>query len=650
MPCQVECFETKKVFFSEHVRPANGPYEIWRILDTVGKGVFCAILKENLPEGTELGEDEEFTFLDGTPSIQFAMKDPNIKGMQNLRNQILNNEFENDINKELVSKKYGCLQVQVDKTYFCIQYEKKLLRFRKPTEHQRKMLKEVNRSSNIHISAIAGAGKTFIAIKYVTDMLLNRSSGLILYVAPCESLCLFFVHWVARRVQGRSSLQEKFSIQSVLERIRVMSSPYKDVMSVHVSSNRLEFQSISLSMVEDNFLLAIVVDEAHDIYRDGVDHAFLEDLQAERRILLSNISQSSAVQQSFPFMPMVKLTEVVRSTQRIVAGAAAFLAATSEREGITSLCTAGPPLKTFIFMADKEDQHDAMNGYITHTVKALQYLLRTYMGLRLHNRLALIVPDNEFLMKFKTSLELALKDQPLRSQLQIIFESFEKSLSLLPADLLPTDQQAGPCEVPRELVDTIVLDEIKNCKGLEQLMIICIGLDTPINLEAGDMLTRAHIYQALTRAQLHAVVVNEYVQNGWLEFLGMVKFKEHRKFTEAAALEETESISAAKTLAQVLKQERAAAPQPEQSKQATQGIQANQATQFEPEALPNTSRPSQADVQGGSLPETKVQMMASSVWDTGDNDASITKRINELRFDPRCQKAGCGFFGDENVP
>ena len=154
------------------------------------------------------------------------------------------------------------------------------------------MLKEVKQSSNIHISAIAGAGKTFIAVRYVMYRLLNNSSGLILYVAPCESLCLFFVVWVARRVQwqGRKSLRKKFSIQSVLDRIRVMVSPYKDVMSVHVRGNRLEFQSISqLSIVEENFILAIV-DEAHDIYRDGVDHAFLEDLQAEQRILLSNLS------------------------------------------------------------------------------------------------------------------------------------------------------------------------------------------------------------------------------------------------------------------------------------------------------------------------------------------------------------------------
>ena len=117
--CQVECFETKKVFFSEYVRPADGPDEIWRLLGTVGKGVFCVILKENLPEGTELGEDEKFTFPDGTPSVQFAMKDPTIKAMQKLRNQILNNEFEVAINKELVSKKHGCWQVQVRNRLKC---------------------------------------------------------------------------------------------------------------------------------------------------------------------------------------------------------------------------------------------------------------------------------------------------------------------------------------------------------------------------------------------------------------------------------------------------------------------------------------------------------------------------------------------------
>ncbi len=84
-------------------------------------------------------------------------------------------------------------------------------------------------------------------------------------------------------------------------------------------------------MFKENFLLA-VNDEAHDVYRDGVDHAFLDDLHAERKVILSNLSQSSAVEQSFPFTPVVKLSEVVRNTKRIVAGAAAFFAAAQERE------------------------------------------------------------------------------------------------------------------------------------------------------------------------------------------------------------------------------------------------------------------------------------------------------------------------------
>jgi len=420
-----------------------------------------------------------------------------------------------------------------------------------------------------------------------------------------------------------------------------MHYPYKDVMSVRVKGNRLDFQSTSQLGVKENFLLA-VIDEAHDVYRDGVEHAFLDDLHTDRKVILSNLSQSSAVEkQHFPFTPVVKLTEVVRNTKRIVAGAAAFFAAAQERENITSFCTEGPPLKTFIFLADK-NKDGVMNCYIKHTIDAIRHILKTYVGLKLHNRLALIVPDRDFLENFKPRLESALKDELFRYCL----ESFENSLKLLPPDLLellPTDQQEfGPCEVRRDIVDTIILDHMQNCKGLEQLMVICIGLDAPINLEADAMVARAHIYQALTRAQLHAIIVNEYVQNGWLEFLGMVKFQEYLTFKESAALEETLADAAANMLARVqtapeltsVKQESSTAPQPEQPKH--QAMQTIQTTQLEPEARPNTTPPSQA--------ETKVVVMATSVWDTDDNDHRIPKSIKELRFDPRCPEAGCGSF------
>lgn len=38
--------------------------------------------------------------------------------------------------------------------------------------------------------------------------------------------------------------------------------------------------------------------------------------------------------------------------------------------------------------------------------------------------------------------------------------------------------------------------------------------------------TRARLYQGLTRAQFLAIVVNEYLPGGWLEFLRLLKFKE----------------------------------------------------------------------------------------------------------------------------
>lgn len=89
----------------------------------------------------------------------------------------------------------------------------------------------------------------------------------------------------------------------------------------------------------------------------------------------------------------------------------------------------------------------------------------------------------------------------------------------------------------------------------------------------------------------------EYVQNGWLEFLGMVKFQEYLTFKESSALEETLADAAANMLARVqtapeltsVKQESSTAPQPEQPEH--QAMQTIQTTQLEPEARPTQPHP-----------------------------------------------------------
>ena len=86
--------------------------------------------------------------------------------------------------------------------------------------------------------------------------------------------------------------------------------------------------------------------------------------------------------------------------------------------------------------------------------------------------------------------------------------------------------------------ENIVLDTVENADGLEQLVVICVDLDAPVERNLEDLQTRSRLYRGLTRAQLLAIVVNARVQGGWLEFLGMVTFSE----SADEAAEDKESV------------------------------------------------------------------------------------------------------------
>jgi len=69
----------------------------------------------------------------------------------------------------------------------------------------------------------------------------------------------------------------------------------------------------------------------------------------------------------------------------------------------------------------------------------------------------------------------------------------------------------------------LVLDHIGAFDGLERLVVICVGLDTP-RTDAADALgaSRSQLYRAITRAHMMVLVVNELVRGGWLEFFPRV--------------------------------------------------------------------------------------------------------------------------------
>ena len=92
----------------------------------------------------------------------------------------------------------------------------------------------------------------------------------------------------------------------------------------------------------------------------------------------------------------VKLTEVVRSTKRIVAGSAMFQVTAGRKAETTSAsASVGPPLEAVLF--DAADARGAtVDLYASRVAKAVEGLAATYRGLSLHDRVAIVVPDEDF--------------------------------------------------------------------------------------------------------------------------------------------------------------------------------------------------------------------------------------------------------------
>ena len=105
------------------------------------------------------------------------------------------------------------------------------------------------------------------------------------------------------------------------------------------------------------------------------------------------------------------LTEVVRSSQRIVAGAGAFQLGDNKQQVVCQHNAEGPPLKSFLF----ELSGPPLIAYAEQTVLALKHVMSTFASLRLHDRVAILVPEEEFACAFRAAdgpLATALLEMP----------------------------------------------------------------------------------------------------------------------------------------------------------------------------------------------------------------------------------------------
>ncbi|CAE7354175.1 PUB13, partial [Symbiodinium necroappetens] len=354
--------------------------------------------------------------------------------LHKLRNRILNDDLERDINAHLADPRW---EVEVSKSHFVEMYDASLRALDKLTCHQRERLSVIRGSDMVHLSAPAGAGKTFVAVERVIDALnpgADEPAPRVLYVAATVELIYYFVQWLAVRIRSQKKDLE------LLSALVVLFKPYKNLLRLRMpvlQEGDIEFEAVVMTHDKNSKFDLLVIDESHNMYQDGVDRGILDDLHGSKRLLLSDNAQSSAVTATFPEMEEVQLTEVVRSTKQIVLGAASFQV---NAEAAVPVGTEGPPVKSFIFNASK-DEDERMKHYAQRVMDAILHVDSVYSGVSLHKRLALLVPDGQFLTKLKKALSPLLREGLPHRKLRLV--KHEESLRSLPEWLRSADRRSA---------------------------------------------------------------------------------------------------------------------------------------------------------------------------------------------------------------
>eukprot|EP00966_Prymnesium_polylepis_P038646 897100-Prymnesium_polylepis.1 len=390
--------------------------------------------------------------------------------------------------------------VQADRTHFAETYEKAILQLDKLTPHQQQMLASCRTDADVHIKAAAGAGKTFIGVHRLLEVLEQdrHRDGKILFVGKSVALNYMVARWIRER-KGASA-------HSLLERLHLLVPPFEDgprTIKLNERKCLIDLELAAKEHVPDQYLL-VVVDEAHHLYGQPAMRATVEShvKAGTRRLLLSDISQSLGLHIQYPDgLHDVRLTQVVRSSQRIVAGANAFRcwSAPSGREGVGDEMpdcqhgSLGPPLKPFLF-EKPTDEKLAARRLAEETVAAVRHVLETFPGLQLHDRVAIVVPDERCKSELEDELQLLLSD---------LLRSHGGGLRLVNAEEATRSFSRSAPSRPRPDPQWLVLDTVDNVDGLERLIVIAVNLDAPIKEGSFSTLeTRSRLYRALTRAHM----------------------------------------------------------------------------------------------------------------------------------------------------
>ena len=427
----------------------------FELLDEVGEATFAGLVAKELP-GIISGDDSEIEtqevpiagmYVDGTDLI-FTVCVLDIGFLKNLNYAVLTGFLDQKLGESLsrtlgldrnggvmisggnmgqavgMIAKPRSITVETDMSHFAETFEHAILALDKLTVHQTAKLEELRGQDRVHLYAPAGAGKTFVALHMILQALFVPSGDeaehvRVLFVAKNEALALFVVKWLLVRCEGEDQKRRMLESLHILYQPSDATAPREMVlMKATLNDGRLSTEAVERAEKYD----IEVVDEAHHVYSDASVRVEVEKYTAPllasclpdspgpgfpRLLILSDLSQSADIEKAvFPVgLHDVYLTEVVRSSQRILAGASAFqLNAAHDEETESQHQADGPPLKSLIF--EFETGAGVIERYVDQTVQALlHHVAATFPGLGFHDRVAIIVPHAGFRDQFRAALE-----------------------------------------------------------------------------------------------------------------------------------------------------------------------------------------------------------------------------------------------------
>jgi hypothetical protein len=171
----------------------------------------------------------------------------------------------------------------------------------------------------------------------------------------------------------------------------------------------------------------------------------------------------------------------------------------------------------------------------------------------------------------------------------------------------------------------MLLDTVDNFNGIERLIVIAVGLDTPIDQKASY--TRSQLYRAITRAQMMVLVVNEVVRGGWLEFLARVEFDDKKEFDIKQEIKRNVRGNARAVLEKEREKQKEMREKAEEVSQRHHLEDTEQGNEYDKQDYD--------DAMGIKQKQDYDTCLRSGVWDTSPSDSirGIGRSIEEIGCD-----------------